>query len=268
MIAQLPGFQLGYEDSGDGLPLLMLHGFPHDRTLWTQQRRSLSARVRCIAPDLRGFGHSSTHGPYSMDQYADDVITLLNWLEIDAAVVCGLSMGGYVAMALWRRYPDRIRALILCDTKATADTEETRLKRDELIVVARREGARVIAERQLTGMVGQSTRERRPDVISFIREMMARQTVAGIVGALRALRDREDSRETLRTVTVPTLVLVGEEDALTPVSDARAMAALLPAAARVRMEIIAGAGHASCVERPAATTHAVADFLTTLAVPV
>lgn len=265
MIAQLPGFQMGYDDNGDGLPVMFLHGFPHDRTLWSAQRLSLSPYARCIAPDLRGFGHSSTHGPYSMDQYADDVVSLLDWLGIESAVMCGLSMGGYVAMALWRRHPDRIRALIFSDTRGGADTEEGQQRRDELAAQVKRDGARSIADSQLAGMVGATTRERRPEVVAALRAMMGRQSVAGITGALQAMRDRPDSRETLRTISVPTLVIVGEDDVLTPIREARAIAEALPTVARVRLEIIAGAGHVPCVERPAATTHALSDFLSTLA---
>ena len=264
MIANLPGYQVGFEDSGEGLPVVFLHGFPHDRTLWTAQRLSLAPHVRCIVPDLRGFGHSSTHGPFSMDQYADDIVALLDWLGIDAAVVCGLSMGGYVAMAMWRRHPDRIRALVFSDTKAGADDAETRVRRDDLIAMVKRDGSRAIADAQLQGMLGKESRARRPDVVNTVRVMMARQSVAGITGALQALRDRPDSRETLGTITVPTLVVVGEDDVLTPIKEARAIAEALPTAARVRMEIIAGAGHLPCIERPAATTHALSDFLATL----
>lgn len=264
MIAQLPGFQVGYDDQGDGLPVVFLHGFPHDRTLWTAQRASLAPHARCIVPDLRGFGQSSTHGPFSMDQYADDVVGLLDWLAIESAVVCGLSMGGYVAMALWRRHPDRARAFVFCDTRLGADSEEGQRRRDELAALVKRDGARAIADAQITGMVGPTTRERRPEVMATLRAMMGRQSVAGIVGALQAMRDRPDSRDTLRTISVPSLVIVGEDDVLTPIKEARAIAEALPSVARVRLEIIAGAGHVPCLERPAATTHALSDFLSTL----
>lgn len=265
MIAQLPGFQLGYDDQGDGQPIVFLHGFPHDRTLWAAQRVALAPQARCIVPDLRGFGHSSTHGPYSMDQYADDVVQLLDWLRVERAVVCGLSMGGYIAMALWRRHPDRVRAFVFCDTKAGADTEEGKARRDELASMVKQSGTRVIADAQITGMVGATTRARRPEVVAALRAMMGRQSAAGVIGALQALRDRPDSRDTLRTISVPSLVLVGEDDVLTPIKEARAIAEALPSAARVRLDIIAGAGHVPCLERPAATTHALSDFLATLA---
>ncbi len=264
MIAQLPGFQIGYDDQGDGQPVVFLHGFPHDRTLWTAQRVALAPQARCIAPDIRGFGHSSTHGPYSMDQYADDLAALLDYLGIERAVVCGLSMGGYIAMAMWRRHADRVKAFVFCDTRAGADSDEAKQRRDELAGMVKQGGTRVIADAQITGMVGPTTRERRPEVMAALRAMMGRQSAAGVVGALQALRDRPDSRETLRSISVPSLVIVGEDDVLTPIKEARAIAEALPSAARVRLEIIAGAGHVPCLERPAATTHALSDFLATL----
>lgn len=265
MIAHLDGFQIGYDDQGEGPPIVFLHGFPHDRSLWAAQRIALAPQARCIVPDLRGFGDSSTHGPYSMDRYADDVAMLLDWLAIDRAVVCGLSMGGYIAMALWRRHADRVRAFVFCDTKAAADTDEGKVRRDEFAAQVKRDGTRIIADAQIVGMVGSATRDRRPEVVATLRAMMGRQSSAGVIGALQALRDRPDSRDTLRSINVPSLVIVGEDDVLTPMKEARAIAEALPPAARVRLEIIAGAGHVPCLERPAATTHAISDFLATLA---
>lgn len=261
MIAQLKDVRLGFEDHGRGTPLLLLHGFPLDRSLWTHQRIALARRARCIVPDLRGFGESATDGPFSVDQYADDVVSLLDWLEVEQAVVGGLSMGGYVAMAICRRHPERVRGLVLCDTKATADTEAGRSARAEMIALAHAGGAHAIAEKMLPGMVGKSTRANRPEAIATLRAMMERQSVAGIVGALEAMRDRPDAQETLASVRVPTMVIVGEEDVLTPMSDAEAMMKLLPTSVGPVLEVIEGAGHASCFERPAAVTHALAEFL-------
>jgi pimeloyl-ACP methyl ester carboxylesterase len=266
MIAELSGVQLGFDDVGSGTPVVFIHGFPHDRSLWSGQVSALSTYARCIVPDLRGFGESSTEGPFSVDQYADDIAQLLTYLDIERAVVCGLSMGGYVAMAMWRRHADRVTALALCDTKAAADTEEGRRKRDELIAVAEREGSLAIAELQLPGMVGKSTRAKRPEVMAHMRQMMERAQVAGIVGALTAMRDRPDAKPTLAAVTVPVLVIVGDEDVLTPVSEATAMLAALGTNVAKTMEVVEGAGHVTCVERPAAVTHVLADFLATLPV--
>jgi 3-oxoadipate enol-lactonase len=260
MQADLGDIRIGYDDAGRGLPVVFLHGFPHDRTLWSHQRVALASRIRCIVPDLRGFGES-TGIAHDIDLYADDTVRLLDVLEIEDAVVCGLSMGGYVAMALWRRHPARVRGLVLCDTRAGADSAEQRAARNDLIARARAEGATAVADLQIGKMVGPDTHANRPDVVDTMRAMMARQSVGAITGALQALRDRPDSRETIGSITVPTLVIVGEDDVLTPPSEAKAMMALLPAAAGARLETIEGAGHVSCIERPAAVTHALADFL-------
>ena len=263
MQVDLGDVRIGYDDAGRGLPVLFLHGFPHDRSLWSHQRVALASRIRCIVPDLRGFGES-TGTAHDVDTYADDAVRLLDHLEVDDTVVCGLSMGGYIAMAMWRRYPSRVRGLVLCDTRAGADTADQRATRNVMISKARVDGAAVVADLQLGKMVGQDTHSHRPDVVETMRTMMTRQSVGAITGALQALRDRPDSQETIGSITVPTLVLVGEDDALTPPSEAEAMMALLPAAAGARLETIEGAGHVSCIERPAAVTHALADFLATL----
>ncbi len=266
MITSVNGHPFGYDEQGDGDALVFLHGFPHDRSLWTAQRRALASRVRVIVPDLRGFGESTTRGPYSMDQYADDVVALLDVLGIEQAIVCGLSMGGYVAMALWRRHAARVRALVLCDTKAPADTDAGRTARDEAIDLVRADGVAALADRQLAKMVGDTTHSQRPDVVASMRAMMSRQSPDGVIGALTALRDRPDSRETLASITVPTLILVGSEDVLTPLTEAQAMLERLPAQADGRLEVITDAGHATCVERPAAVTFALHEFLATLPV--
>jgi len=255
--------RVGFDDEGDGLAVVFLHGFPHDRSLWSQQRIALAHGVRRIVPDLRGFGASNAVdivGNISMDDYADDVIALLDTLDIDRAVLCGLSMGGYIAMAIWRRYPDRVRGLVLCDTKATADDDAGKAMRNETIAFVRAEGSGALAERQLPKMLGATTHAQRPAVVDEMRAMMARQSVDAMVGALTALRDRPDSRATLSTITVPTLIIVGDEDALTPQTDAERMLELLPPSAGARIEVIAAAGHVTCVERPAAVTHVLADF--------
>jgi pimeloyl-ACP methyl ester carboxylesterase len=261
MRTRIGDITLAYDEGGSGIPLLFVHGFPHDHHLWDAPIRALMSVAHCIAPDLRGFGASDVAGPYSVERYADDLALLLDVLEIERAVVCGLSMGGYIAMAMWRRHPQRIRALALCDTRAAADTDEQRAARHTMITLARAEGPAAIAEKQIAKMVGATTTANRPDVVAEMRAMMERQPVEGIVGALSALRDRPDARDTIASITVPTLIVVGAEDALTPVSDAEAMHALLPASVVSRLDIVADAGHVPCVERPAAFTHAFADFL-------
>ena len=163
MLALLNSLEIGYDDNGAGIPILFIHGFPHNRSLWAPQLQGLPLHARCVAADLRGFGESTPKPPYSMDQYADDLIGLLDVLHIDKAVVAGLSMGGYVAFATWRRHAARVRGLILANTKAGADSEEARAKRRSLMDVAREQGSGAIADSMITGMLGKSTRNRRPE---------------------------------------------------------------------------------------------------------
>lgn len=262
MIERINGIDTSWEERGDGTAVLFVHGFPHDHSLWDAQLAALGQRARCIAPDLRGFGRTEPTGPFSMDQWADDLAALLDARSVDRAVVCGLSMGGYIAFAFWRRHRDRVRALVLADTRAGADDEGARAKRRELIDVARGDGPAAVAERLMPGMIGKSTRERCPERAAAMRKMLERAPVEGIVGALEAMLARPDSTETLTTIDVPTLVVVGEEDALTPPTEARAMHERITGS---RLELIAGAGHASAFERPSAFSHAIGDFLGALA---
>ena len=221
--ASVNGARLAYRDLGRRHPqtLLLIHGFPFDHRMWQAQLAGLSGDVRVIAPDLRGAGESEvTPGPYSMDQYADDLVTLMDHLEVTQAVVAGLSMGGYIAFALWRRHPERVRALALLDTRAEPDTAQGREARNAAAYRVRQGGAAAYADEMLpkllapAGMANPRIRER-------VRDMMAAQPVDGIVAALGAMRDRPDSRPTLATISVPTLVIVGEQDTLTPPEERR-----------------------------------------------
>jgi 3-oxoadipate enol-lactonase len=229
--------------------------------MWDPQVTALVGESRCIAIDYRGLGESKGGEPYSMDRYADDVAGVLDTLQIARAVVIGLSMGGYVAFALWRRHRDRVRALVLADTRATADTPETIARRRELIEIARAQGSTAVANAQITGLVGKTTREKRPDIYDAMHRMIAQAPVAGIIGATEALMSRPDSTETCATIDVPTLVVVGDEDVLTPPRDA---ARLADAIRGSRLEVLQGAGHLSNVERPAAFNTVVSEFLASL----
>jgi 3-oxoadipate enol-lactonase len=258
VIALSDGIEIGYDDVGTGVPVAFIHGFPHNRTLWSPQVSALVDRARCIAPDLRGFGETSRHGPFTIDQYADDVAMLLRILGIERAVVTGLSMGGYIAFSLWRRHRSLVRALVLAHTRAGADTEEGREKRRALVVLARTRGAGAVADGQITGMLGKTTREKRPAMIDEVHRMLGSASVEGIVGALEAMMARVDSTDTLATIDVPTLVIAGGEDALIPRSDADI---LHDAIRGSRLEVIEHAGHVSNMERPAAFNHVLSEFL-------
>jgi 3-oxoadipate enol-lactonase len=262
MKARLPGgVELAYDETGSGSVLLLLHGWPHDHTLWAGQASGLATQARVLAPDLRGFGRSTVEGPYSIDRYADDVAAFLDALDVARAVACGLSMGGYIALAMIRRHPSRVRALILADTRATADTAEGREKRARLIQFAEKNGVVALADQQLASQVGSTTLDSRPELGESMRQMMATAPLEGVVGAQRAMSGRADSTSLLSTIAVPTLVVGGSEDSITPPDELRALAAGIPGS---RLELIAAAGHVAPFERPAAFNHLVSEFLRSL----
>lgn len=259
MIATLPGGpRLAYDESGSGTALLLVHGWPHDRTLWHGQVSGLATHARCLAPDLRGFGGSDVTGPFSIDQYADDLAAFLDVLAIPQAVVCGLSMGGYVAMALCRRHPGRVRALILTGTRATADNPEQRAGRERIVEFVQRSGVEALAGQQLPRMVGATTLATRPELCDALRRMMAAAPAEGVIAAQRAMMERADSTATLAALRVPALVVAGAEDEIVPPAEQRAMAAGIPGA---RVTEVAGAGHVAAFERAGVFNLAVAEFL-------
>ncbi|HEY5492182.1 MAG TPA: alpha/beta fold hydrolase [Gemmatimonadaceae bacterium] len=261
MITFANGHTLGYDDVGSGIPVLLLHGFPHNRSLWSPQLGALAAAARTICMDLRGFGDSTPGAARSMDDYADDAAALLDTLGIDRAVITGLSMGGYATLAFWRRHPARVRALVLCDTRAGADSEASRASRRDMQVMAQRQGSAAIANQLINGMVGPTTRLKNPELVDELHRMMSLAPEDGVVGALGAMMTRPDSTPTLATIDVPTLIIVGEEDALAPVTEARTMYLAIGGS---RLEIIAGAGHVSNAERPATFNHLLSEFLISL----
>lgn len=260
MFTTINGIRLAYHQRGrgHGTALLLIHGFPLDHRLWRAQLRGLAAELRVLAPDLRGHGQSElTPGPLTMEQHADDLATLLDRLDIPRVIVAGLSMGGYVAFAFWRRYRERVQGLALLDTRAEPDSPAARANRDAAAARVRLAGAGSIADEMLPKLLAPASLAN-PKLAGAARAMMIRQPVAGIVGALAGLRDREDSRPTLPTITVPTLVLVGEADILTPPADAEAMAAAIPTARLVK---IPGAGHLTPLENPRVVNAALRGFV-------
>ncbi|MEP6731218.1 MAG: alpha/beta fold hydrolase [bacterium] len=262
MIAMLPGgLELSYDEAGGGTPLLFIHGWPHDRTLWSAQMSGLQTQARCIAPDLRGFGDSSRGQPYAIEQYADDLAAFLAMIGVDRAVVCGLSMGGYIALSMVRRHRALLRGLILVSTRATADTPEARDKRARLIEFVGEHGVEALAARQLKAMVGRTTFESRPDVLEALRCMMAQAPSEGVVGGLRAMAERLDSTDLLATIDFPTLIVSGAEDTFTPPDE---LSAIAGAIAGSRLEVIQGGGHVCPYEKPAAFNHVVGEYLATL----
>ena len=260
MKKQVRGFEMAYDDTGgNGIPLLLIHGFPLDRSLWAAQVRGLADAARVIVPDLRGFGESGMpSGAVTMDAYADDLAGLLDALSVKRAVVAGLSMGGYITLAFLRKYPERVRGLILADTKAGPDSAEGKKGRDDNAAVARSEGSGAVGDRMMPKMLTPKTATERPFIADAARAMMARQSVETVVGALQAMRDRPDSTPTLEGITVPTLVITGAEDALIPPKEAETMQASIRGS---KLVSIPDAAHLSNFEAPDAFNHAVREFL-------
>jgi pimeloyl-ACP methyl ester carboxylesterase len=253
------GVEIAYEDVGRGEPVVLLHGFLFDRSLWREQAAALGDRFRFITPDLRGHGESAaTAAPATMEEMAADVAALLDELGVGPAVVGGLSMGGYVSFAFCRRHPERVRALVLADTRAQADNEEGRRAREELARLALGEGMRPIADSWTPKMLAPETLTSRPDVVERVRAMILGTKPEGAAAASRGMALRRDQTDWLPEIAVPTLILVGSEDAITPPAVSEAMRAKIKDA---RLEVVRGAGHASNVERPAEFNRALADFL-------
>jgi pimeloyl-ACP methyl ester carboxylesterase len=261
VIALVGDTEIAFDDVGSGLPVVLLHAFPLNRTMWDPQVTALVGECRCIPIDFRGFGDSKPSPPYSVDQYADDVVAVLDTLQIEQAVIVGLSLGGYVAFAFWRRHRDRVRAFVLADTRAVSDSSDNIARRRALIELAETQGAVAIANAQIAGLVGKTTRDKRPDIYDSVHRLIAEAPVDGIVGALEAMIARPDSTPTLSEIDVPTLIVVGSEDVVTPPRDARVLHAAIPGS---RMEILQQAGHLSNLERPAAFTTVITEFLGSL----
>jgi pimeloyl-ACP methyl ester carboxylesterase len=253
------GVNLAVEVRGEGPAILLVHGYPLDRTMWADQVGGLDG-YRRIVPDLRGMGRSDAPDlGYGMSIYADDLAALLDTLGVDDVILCGFSMGGYVAFEFLRRWRQRVRALVLVSTRAEADTAEGRRARDAAAALARESGAGAVAESMLGKMLTPATLKGFPDLGERVRALMAATPVPGIVGALSAMRDRPDSMDLLPTLEkIPALVVVGEEDQLTPPDRARAMAKALPDA---RLVVIPGAAHLTTMEKPEEVTRAIGEFV-------
>jgi 3-oxoadipate enol-lactonase len=260
MYTLVNGVRMAYGDRGreHEMALLLVHGFPLDRRLWAAQVGAFANMTRVITPDLRGHGGSQVvPGPFTMEQHADDLVALLDYLEVRRVVAAGLSMGGYVAFALWRRCPERVRGLILADTRAEQDSAAAQAGRDSAMVRVQQGGAAAYADEMLPRLLAPGSLAD-VKIAAAARKMMAAQPVAGIIGALGGLRDRADSRATLSTITVPTLVIAGDEDVITPPADVQAMAEAILGA---RLAVIPRAGHLSPLENPRAFNAAVRTFL-------
>ncbi len=260
---------LAYDDHGIGLPVIFLHAFPLNRKMWDGEIQTLLAAqaYRLITLDWRGFGESEITSPTeqpvisTMERFADDVATLMNQLGIEQAVLCGLSMGGYAAFAFARKYPTRLRGLILSDTRPGSDTPEARTNRENLAVLAETQGAAAVADLQLPRLLSEETRQHLPHVETRVRQLIETSSTQGIAAASRGMALRSDSTDLLARIECPTLVIVGAQDALTPPQIAQEYAALIPGAYCITIPL---AGHLSNLEQPLTFIQTLRQFLQTL----
>ena len=258
-LIRIDDIQMAYTDAGVGRPIVLIHGYPFNRSLWNEQVEALSTSYRVIVPDLRGFGESdSSPGPVTMNRMAQDVAQLMDHLEISRAVVGGLSMGGYVALAFYKLFPSRVRALVLADTRAQADTEEAKQTRAQQAEKALAEGMAGIADAMLPKLLTPETVSKRPEIVKRVRDMMLKTKPEGAAAALLGMAERDDQTELLSTITAKTLILVGAEDAITPAADSEKMS---NAIAGSRLVVLENAGHVSNLERTGEFNEALMDFL-------
>jgi 3-oxoadipate enol-lactonase len=253
------GRTVHYLDAGIGRPMLWLHAFPLNADMWRYQLEHPPAGWRLIAPDFRGLGGSAIDSEdVGVDDYAGDVLALMDDLAFDQAVIGGLSFGGYVAFAMFRRAPERIAGLVLADTRPTADTEDGIAARRALLEAVRREGVGIVSDRQIPKVLGATTRDERPEVVTEVKRIIAANSAPGIEAAIVALMRRPDSTADLIRIDVPTLVIVGDEDEITPLADASAMHRAIRGSS---MAILARAGHLSNLETPDAFSTTISEWV-------
>ena len=253
------GVEMAYDDVGSGPVVVLLHGYPFNRSLWRDQVTALQQNHRVLVPDLRGHGESAiVPGPSTMELMAGDIAALLDKLDITQASIGGLSMGGYVALAFYRRFPSRVQSLILAATRAQADNDETKRNREVQATKARQEGMEGIADALLPKLITADTVTKRPEIVKHLRGMMASTNPEGAAAALEGMAIRQDQTSFLSQIVAPTLILVGSEDAITPPVDAELMHRAI---AGSRLEIIKGAGHVVNLEKPEEFNAALGKFL-------
>jgi len=244
---KIDSINLAFDDTGSGRPVILLHGYPFNRTLWERQVAVLRENFRVITPDLRGFGESETADePVTMMRMAEDIARLMNALDIPRAIIGGLSMGGYVVLAFYKQFPERVDALVLADTRPQADTEEgqhLRAKQREQIL---RDGMAETAHSMLPKLLTPESISTRPDLVKHIQDMIMGTKPAGAAAALMAMAGREDQTELLSQIAVPTLIVVGREDPITPVQDSQLMHERI---AHSRLVVLEDAAHVSNLEQ-------------------
>ncbi len=261
--AEIAGRRISWLQAGaaQGQPVVLLHAFPLNADMWLPQLEAVPHGIRLIAPDLRNLGESSGSPARSVDDHAEDVLALLRHLNIERAVIGGLSMGGYITFALYRRAAQRFRAMVLADTRADADTDEARAARVVMQHNVREKGDAAAADAMIPKLLTPQSAASSSPIGARVREIILRNNADGIIDAIEALKTRPDSTSTLSLITCPTLLIVGQDDTVTPVAVADAMRERIGSAVPVTQAVIPAAGHLASVEQPQAFNAALWEFV-------
>jgi len=244
----LNGVALNYDECGmpQGLPVVFIHGFPFSHEMWEPQMNVMPNDIHAVSYDVRGHGASDVgDGQFTIELFVDDLIALLDHLFIEKSILCGLSMGGYIALRTFERHPDRVRGLILCDTKSEPDTNAAKIKRTAAMKVVKTAGVRTFAEDFVRDVFWEKTFERNPSAIAFAKQIICANSQRGICGTLLALAARTDTTPALSSINIPTCIIVGEHDKLTPPSDAQTMHTMIDGS---ELHILPNAAHISNLE--------------------
>src|SRR5580692_3197342 len=254
--------EIFYEVLGSGPPIVLLHPFPANHDLWKPAAQALVTRYRIILPDLRGHGDSGVgEGPATMEKHAADLARVLDHEGIGRATFAGVSIGGYVLFEFWRKFRPRVEALILCNTKAQADTSEARAGRLQAAADVRERGTEPFFESLVPKLIGKTTLSTRPDLVEGALRMMRKMSAEDVALVQKGMAERSDSVETLKGINVPTLIVTGDEDIFTGVSEAELMQRNIPGS---QMKVIAKAGHYSPWEQPEEVGKLLRQFLDNL----
>ena len=251
--------EIFYDVIGSGPPVVLLHPFPANHTLWLPMAQMLASRYRLIMPDLRGHGESSLgSGPATMQKLAADVARVMEHAGVDRAPLAGVSIGGYAIFEFWRRFRERVTALVLCNAKAQADTPEARANRLQVADDVLQRGTGPFFEGMVQKLLGETTRRSRPDLVEGALRMMHKMSAEDVAGVQRGMAERPDSVPTLKTITVPTLIITGDEDILAGLPEAELMKRSIPGS---QMMAVAKAGHYSPWEQAEEVGRLLRQFL-------
>ena len=260
----IEGNNVSYVDEGQpgGIPIIFIHGFPFNKETWSNQLEVLKESYRVIAYDVRGYGNSETGNVLlSVPQFAGDLFSFMDALEIETVIVCGLSMGGYIALNAIHHQPERISALILCDTQCMADSEEAKKKRMDTIVTIQKNGLSTYAHDSVMKLFSETSLNDKPEEVSSIEQTILQTRSETIINTLRALAERKETCSSLHNISIPVLILVGEDDQITPPPAAQKMNSLITGS---RLQVIKNAGHLSNLENPDSFNSHLQIFLTTI----